>query len=178
MTDTPFRIGDDHDASHHPTFDPPQPGEVNDQSVLAALQDALSKPIETEPALINVLGRPGVQLRCHTRMRQEERKAWLARCTKKRRGADDEVDEMKFACLVIANTCEAVLFNGVEAHDSEGTPLTFRHAKLWEMVGAKEPDLAIRGLFGKDAHVLLASGEVLVASGFDDDVKADPTTAG
>lgn len=163
---------------------PPTPDELDtgDRSVLEELKAALEKPVETKPALIDVPARPGVQIRCHTRMTQEQRKAWQNRARKKkgrRADPDAELDDMLFACLVIANTCEAVLFEGIEAHDSEGTPLSFRHAQLWEMVGKKEPQDAIRAFFGVDAHVLIASGEVLLASGFDDDLRAeDPTTAG
>ena len=180
-TDPTIRIGDD-DAGEEAggIFAPPTEAErASGGNVLESLRKALQEPVVTEPKLIRVPGRPGVSIRCHTRMTQDERKAWQRRATKKRRGIgqEPEVDEMQFAELVIANTCEAILFNGVEAHDAEDTPLTFRHRQLWEMVGANDPALAIRNLFGVDAHVLLASGEVLLASGFDDELsdEDDPT---
>lgn len=176
--DAPIRIGTTSDTFD--TFDPPHPEEVANVSALEGLRKALQAPVETEPTLIRVPARPGVMIRCHTRMIQEDRKAWMARSTKKSRrgGGTDEVDDMKFSCLVLANTCEAVLFDGVAAHHEDDTPLTFRSRVLWDMVGASDPEAAIRALFGVDAHVLIASGEVLLASGFDDDLQAtDPTTA-
>lgn len=182
MSESPIRIGDDDDLSSAAVdlFAPTTPEEValTEESALDALRAALAAPVEDDPCIVKVLERPGVSVRFHTRMIQEDRKAWQARATKKKRGRDDEVNEMLYSCLILANTCEAVLFKGVEAHDSEGTPLTFAHRQLWEMVGAVNPQEAIRKLFVKDAHVLLASGEVLIASGFDDDVSSeggDPT---
>lgn len=173
--ESPIRIGDDADA----IFAPPTDDERRSVSPLEGLRDALTGPVQTEPIVLRVPGRPGVTIRCHTSMSQEQRKAWQKRSTKKARGKDPEVDEMLFAQLVLANTCEAVLFNGAEALDEEGTPLTFAHKQLWDMVNAAEPSQSIRNLFGVDAHVLLASGEVLLASGFDDDLsdESDPTEA-
>lgn len=181
MTDSTIRVGDDERPTATDLFAPPTAEETSSVSPFEALRDALAAPVHTEPITLRVPGRPGVTIRCHTRLSQEERKAWQKRATKKVRGVgkDPEVDEMMFAQLVLANTCEAILFNGVEAHDSEGTPLTFAHKQLWDMVKAAEPQQAIRNLFGVDAHVLLASGEVLIASGFSDDLSDDegPTTA-
>lgn len=171
MSET-FRVGDEPTSTD--LFAPPTEEEKGDGmvSALEGLRAALSAPVESPPITIRVPGRPGVTIRCHTRMSQEERKAWQARSkAKKRRGAGaDEVDEMLFAQLVIANTCEAIAFNGTDAHDEEGTPLNFRHRQVWDMVGASDAPTAIRLLFGVDAHVLLASGEVLLASGFDDEL--------
>lgn len=139
-------------------------------SALDGLRAALAAPADTPPITIRVPARPGVTIRCHTRMTQEQRKAWQARAKTKKRRGEDEVDEMLFAQLVLANTCEAISFNGIDAHDAEDTPLTFRHKQLWDMVNAPDAPSAIRALFAVDAHVLLASGEVLLASGFDDNL--------
>lgn len=86
---------------------------------------------------------------------------------------------MYYAQLILSNTNTAVFVDGVAAHDDEDTPLTFRHRQLWEMVGAVDPADCIRKLYGNDPHVLIASGEVLLASGFDDDLQSesDPTQA-
>lgn len=183
MSQPDFRVGVDADdappaLTPSQVFASPTKEEASSGSVLEGLRDALSAPVVTEPVTLRVPGRPGVTIRCHTRMSQEERTAWRKRSTKRSRrpGKEEEVDEMGFACLVIANTCEAVSFEGIDAADSEGTPLTFRHAQLWQMVGSSDPASAIRKLFGVDAHVLIASGEVLLESGFDDDLQAsDPT---
>jgi hypothetical protein len=184
MTESPLRIGDE-PTPEPGVFDPPTPAETrSDVSALEALREKLQAPVETEPVVINVPGRPGITIRCHTRMTQEERKAWQKRSEdrktdRRRRGQDSPIDEMKFACLVLANTCEAILVEGEEAlDDNSGAPLTFASRQLWDMVGAAEPSRAIRNLFGIDAHVLIASGEVILASGFDDDLEVEegPTT--
>jgi hypothetical protein len=183
MTQPTIRIGDDDAAVSlraDDVFSPPTPGEVAGPSPLEQLRKALAAPVAAKPLTLRVPERPGVTLRFSTGITQEQRTAWQKRSTKKsrRQNREDEVDEMNFACLVLANTNEAIAFGGVDAHDRDDTPLTFAMPALWEMVSAADPVSAIRNLFGNDAHVLLASGEVLLASGFDDDLEeTDPTTA-
>lgn len=182
MSESPIRVGADYDADADGSapvdiFAPPRLDEISAESAMEGLRKALAAPVERKSTTVNVLERPGVSIRCHTNMSHEQRKAWQNRSKKKTRGIgrEPEVDEMMFACLVIANTTVAVQFGGVDAHDEEGTPLTFAHKQLWEMVNATDPQDAIRKLFAVDAHVLIASGEVMLASGFDDDLAADPT---
>lgn len=183
MSETPIRVGsvpglDGDGDGPVDLFAPPAADETAFESPLDGLRAALAAPPESEPVTLRVPARKGVTIRCHTRMTQEQRKAWQGRArVKSRRRGNDEVDEMLFAQLVIANTCEAILFNGIDAHDSNDRPLTFASRELWDMVGAAEPSNAIRRLFGNDAHVLLASGEILLASGFDDELAEGPTTA-
>lgn len=175
-----IRIGDDPTTLRQGVdlFAPPTSEERSSTNPLEELRAALSAPVETPTTTLRVPSRPGVTLRFRCDIDADKRKAWQRRSTSKsRRGGAgrDEVDEMLFAMLVLANTHEAVQFNGVDAHDEEDTPLTFAHAQLWDMVGARDPQDCIRKLFANDAHVLLASGDVLIASGFDDDLDADPT---
>ena len=185
MSEPSFRIGDQPDEPLRLTpdemFAPPSKAELGDSvSVLEALRTTLAAPVDVEPITLRVPSRPGVTLRFRPAIDQETRKAWQKRATRKgRRGSQsEEVDEMLFAQLVLANTHVAVSLSGVDAHDEEDTPLTFAHRQLWDMVGADDPRSCIRKLFANDAHVLIASGEVLMAAGFDDDLEAsDPTTA-
>jgi hypothetical protein len=168
------------DAYDLDDLNPPVPDGGGDASPLEALRAALTSPAEpSEPVTLKVPRRPGVTLICHTDMTQDQRKAWqksaTAKNARRQPGVEPEVDEWKFACLVLANTCVGIAFDGTIAHDAADQPLTFRHRQVWEMLGAAGAEGAIRNLFQKDAHVLIASGEVLIASGFDDDLKADPT---
>ncbi len=178
---TTIRIGDHQTGSLRADamLAPPSAAETAGVSPLEQLRKALAAPVVSEPVTLLVPGRPGVTLRFATGISEEQRKAWQKRATKKSRrpGREDETDEMMFASLVLANTHVAIAFGGLDAHDADDTPLTFAMPALWEMVGAVDPQSCIRALFGNDAHVLLASGEVLLASGFDDDLEADPTTA-
>lgn len=181
-----IRIGTAHDDDDGPLslrpdemFAPPTPDETAGASPLEQLERALAEPVEIETKTLRVPARPGVTLRFLPDVDDDKRKAWQKRATKKSRrpGREDEVDEMLFACLVLANTHQAISFNGVDAHSEADEPITFAHPKLWNMVGAQDPADCIRKLFAVDAHVLLASGEVLLAAGFDDDLEtADPTT--
>lgn len=163
-----------------PLYDPPTVAETSEASPLEQLRGALAAPVERELLRLRVPTRPGVTLLFDPTFTNDQRKAWQKRATKKSRRPDrpDETDEMLFSCLVIANTHRGVEFRGIEAHTPTGNPLTFAHSQLHEMVSAADPEDAIRKLFANDAHVLLASGEILVAAGFDDDLEAaDPTSA-
>jgi hypothetical protein len=179
MSESTFRVGDEPDSlAVDEMFAPPTPDEVASLPPLEALRQALAAPVERDPLTLRVPTRPGVTLRFVPNIDDERRRAWQARATKKsrRQGKDDELNEMLFASLVLANTHVATCFGGVDAHDEEDGPLTFAHRQLWDMVGATDPQSCIRKLFANDAHVLIASGEVLLASGFEDDLEeSDPT---
>lgn len=179
--ESPMRIGSDPADKPVDLLAPVTPAEVSAASAspLEQLKAALAAPAAKERLKLRVPTRPGVGLIFDPNFEDTQRKAWRARATKKRRGEDD-VDEMLFASLILANTNVAVTFNDVEAHDDEGTPLTFRHKQLWDFVGTSSPQECIKRLFANDPHVLLASGEVMLAAGFDDDLRessVDPTTA-
>lgn len=160
-------------------YDPPTATEMAGKSPMQQLQESLSEPaITVDAKRIRVPSRRGVELEFDpARINSDNRKAWQKRATKKsrRQNVEDEVDDFLFSCLVLANTHIGTLINGREAYDSEGTPLTFAHAELWGMVSADDPQECIRNLFANDQHVSIASGDVLLAAGFDDDLTADPT---
>lgn len=176
MSETPFRVGAGPESlaePHDDLFAEPTVEERASVSPMEGLRSALAEPTVSEPITLRVPKRPGVKIRCRTDVvDHDKRKAWQNKAKRKQRGIgrEPEVDELHFAMLVVANTCEAVQFNGLDAYDEEGTPLTFRHAQLWEMLGARDPQEAIRKFFDNDQHIILASGEVLLASGFDDDL--------
>lgn len=180
MSESTFRVGDEPDdklaVDVDDLFAPPTSEETSGLSALESLRQALAAPVERAPLTLRVPTRPGVTLRFIPNIDDERRKSWQNRATKKsrRQGKDDEVNEMLFAQLVLANTHVATCFGGVDAHDDTDAPLTFAHRQLWDMVGATDPQSCIRKLFANDAHVLIASGEVLLASGFEDDLE-DPT---
>lgn len=160
-------------------FDPPTDDELAGKSPLQQLEESLGEPAEeVELTKLRVPRRKGVELLFDSsKINSTNRKAWQKRATKRSRraGVEPEVDDFLFACLILANTHVGTLSNGREARDSEGTPLTFAHAQLWAMVKARDPQECIEKLFANDQHVSVASGEVLLAAGFDDDLAADPT---
>lgn len=179
---TEFRIGSTPEADDLPTDGPFRDVDPDEKaaaravvSPLEALRLQLAEPVVTEPVKLKVPGRPGIVCEFRTNMEDDDRKAWQKRATKRRRGREDEIDDMYYSSLILANTHIGTYMDGVEVRDEEGTAVTFRHRMLHTMVGANEPMEAIRKFYGIDAHVLIASGEVLLASGFDDDMTADPT---
>lgn len=180
MTDfeSPIRVGSDLHDDDDAVFAPPAPSELEGKSPFEQLQAVLATNADKEPVRLKVPTRPGVSVLFRCNMTSDERKAWQKRATSTKRGKD-EVDEMFFSTLVLANTCLGVFVEGQAALDDEGTPLTFAHKQLWDMVKARDPREAIRAFYGNDAHVLLSSGEVLLSSGYDDDIEAEsgPTSA-
>ena len=193
MSETPsIRVGDEPSygapgettASANPEpridlFDPPTVEELSDKSPMQALIEALEEPAEeVELTQIRVPRRRGVHLLFDSsKINAENRKAWQKRSTKRNRRAvqETEVDDFLFSCLVLANTHVGTAINGREAFDAEGTPLTFAHKQLWDMVKARDPQECIQKIFMNDQHVSGAAGEVLLSAGFDDDLAADPT---
>ncbi len=162
------------DAADHPIFAVPQPSERG-PSPLEQLRQTLQQPIERELLKLRVPARAGVTVLYAADFDHEKRKAWQKRATRKSRrpGRDDEVDEMLFALIVLANSCRSIQVGGVEAHDAADQPLTFASPALWEMVGAADPQDAIRAFYGNDAHILNTAGEIMLAAGFDDDMEAE-----
>lgn len=178
MSETPLRVGTPGQLGQPGSLvaddltRPLSADESTGKSALEALRETLATPVQKPPVRLRVPARDDITVAFRTNMSQEERKAWQARATKKKRGRE-EIDDMHYALLVLANTCVGIFVGGVQAHDADDQPLTFAHKQVWEMVGGTDTASTIRAFYGVDAHVLMSSGEVMLSSGFDDDVDTD-----
>lgn len=146
-----------------------------ERTALDDLKADLAKQVKTPPVTIGVPRRPNLSLRFSTEINADLLNAWRKR-SRERRGSDD-VDVLKFSCLVIANQCEAVLRNGEVVPAVNGEPISFRHADLIQMTGAMSAIDAVRKLYGVDGDVINVASEVTRLAGYGDeelDVE-DPT---
>lgn len=156
-------------------------------SPLEQLQAELAKPAERVELLRKRIPlRPSVALVLDPNLVTSEiRQVWVDRAKRRsgnraqRRsrmtGDDTPVDPFLFACLALAHTNVGVTLNGTDVPD-----LTLKDERLWGMVGAVDPEAAIRKLFGNDQHVEGMAGEVILASGIDDELEDEgvgPTRA-
>lgn len=189
MTADPIRIPGADEHHEHPFLALPEPSPG--MSPLEGLQADLGKPAERKPLLtLRIPQRPAVALQLDPNVIDAPiRKQWEDKAKERptgnrarRRargltGTDTPIDPFHYACLVLAHTNTAILWNGQEAV-VDGEPLTLKDEQVWQMVGAIDPEVAISKLFGNDQHVESMAGEVILASGVDDDLQeVDPTNA-
>lgn len=157
-------------------------------SPLEALAAELERPAERKENLRLVPPqRPNITMIFDPNITSDERKAWLKRAEERptgnrarRRsraitGEPVETDAFVFACLVLAHTNRGIEIGG-DLATKDGQPLTLRDETLWAMMKQIDPQAAIRWLYGNDQHVEGTAGEIVGASGIDDDLEeVDPT---
>lgn len=148
-------------------------------TVLEGLRKALAE--EVKPALFRlpIPARDGVEIEFNTDIDSVMLNAWRKRS--KDNSFPDGINPLRYACIVIANQAEAVIFNGTPAHDESDQPLNFKNPNLLQMLGvpAGQSTTAVRKLFGYDGHVLSACRTVISEAGFGEDIEGEesPTTA-
>lgn len=173
--------------------DPVTPAEraqiaADELSPFDALAQQLAQPAERKDLLtLKIKQRQNVALRFDPNITSEDRKIWRNRAKERpsgnrarRRaltGDDTEVDPFLFSCLAIAHTNTAVLMNGQEVR-LDGQPLTLRDERLWQMMKQMSPEAAIKWLYGNDSHIENTAGEIILASGIDDEMEEVDPTAG
>jgi hypothetical protein len=147
-------------------------------SPLDALRNELKGDTVKPPLVLSVKSRNHTQLRYDLNvLTLDDIQAWRKRSRDKSK--PDEFDVRKFACIVIANTCDAVLFRGQVVNGRDRKPLNFRHEELWEMVSAGRAVDAVTFFFGEneDARIMAHMNSVMSAAGYDEleADEADPT---
>ena len=145
-------------------------------SDLTRLRDDLAAETKTD-VLLPVPGRPLYSVRFRTDVSGDEIDRWRKSAKSKRHV--DGVDSVKFAGLILANTCLEVMRDGVALTDADGDALTFRSVELWR--GTLEASTAAGGVarfYGRDGHVNAASNTVLGESGWGEDLLPLDPTAG
>ena len=159
----------------------PVDAEVEKSSAMTDIRAALAKKVVNEPILLNIPGRPGVQIRCNTNIEFELLQAWNKRVTRKVQG-QQETDNLRLATIIVANQVEVVVFHGADATNEDGSPLNFKGPEIADMLGLPKNAQAyqtVRQFFGNDGHVVHAMSDILSAAGYDNDVDLssdeDPT---
>lgn len=148
-------------AAHRDELDP-----------LAALAE-IAEPIEMPDAIVPHRLRPGWAVRYSTVVDLDDVKRWRKRA--KAPGKKDELDEIRFACIVLANLCQALLRNNLEVTGPDG-PLTFASPQVWQTYNATRAADAVRAFYGNDPYLVATLDAVLAAAGVGEEVEAlDPT---
>lgn len=180
MTDQQTSVGADvTDASSSRGDDVFDLGEgASAPTLLDGLRSELAKEVRNDTIVLTVPGRPKMSLVFDPNLDSHTVQMWRKRCVDKK--LPDQFDGLKFGCMVIANTCIGMKYNGTDVERSDGKPMTFRDEELLDMLGNHSTVVdAVRWLYGVDAHIFKTTEEIFDAAGFDggedDDLAVDPT---
>lgn len=127
-----------------------------------------------ESTTIEVLGRPGYAVRCRVDFTGKDLDLLNKRARDKRFAGG--VDGIKFASLVLAFTCLAIVRQGKDLELEGTSPITFTSPELQRLLGTDSADATVRALFGLEGHIDAATKRLLDEAGWGDEAyAADPT---
>lgn len=160
-------------------------GDMDVKTPFDYLRDVFAKEVENDPITLEVPNRPGVYIEFDTNITSEQFEMWRKQATvnSRRRGADAEVDNVKFSALVIFNKATIFKVDGQPVYlDNEQTkPLNFFEQteirKLVQQSLTTNTEL-VKAVYANDAHVLAAGQQIVMAAGYGDELeefKESPT---
>lgn len=153
-----------------------QPGDHDDDTDVAGMAEtpvsddmwaAVAAQVEVDEISLPVPARPYLFVKFAPDIEYDDLKRWQKRCTQKK-----VLNELSFAFIVLGATCCGMEYerNGhrYEEFGPGGERVTFASQKLQKKVGAPIGGVpgAIKALFVKDAHILLAMHRVVEAAGY------------
>jgi hypothetical protein len=149
------------------------PGEDDQHSTapLATVMDVLrAETVETAKAAAETLGIParaagGVAMRYCTYLDKDEWNALQAQY-------GDDPEDLAYGVLV--RQSRGLSIDGQPASGEDGQPLTFRHRKLQEFLGAEDAVDAVKKLYIKEGHIIVAYQKVMQMTGWAAE-QPDPT---
>ncbi|MDQ6947017.1 MAG: hypothetical protein M3256_12315 [Actinomycetota bacterium] len=155
----------------------------SDLSPLQRLERDMATEIVKPPVTVPVPSRPGYSVRFRSDVAMEDRERW-ERIVQRQTGDTPELAVKASALtaqLMVADTCEAILIDGVVVTDDQGKPVTFKSPWLWGVlkVGPRKPggklDVTdvVRKFYGYDGDI--ESVALKLIHHRDDDVRLDPT---
>lgn len=150
----------------------------NSKNVLSQLRAIVAEEVNLPDVEIEVKMRPGVSVIYSPNISNAQLKSWRKKSTNRKTG---ELDNIKFACLVVGDTAREILVNGELAAEDDGSPLVFSSKEFADMMDVDMAQIVphgIRDFFGVDAHLEATAMLILDNSGYGDDVEAeeDPTS--
>lgn len=158
-TTVSFSVGDDN-------FDDTDQVTIAPTTLLSSLKEAMATELAVPPIRVVVPKREGWEIEYIPSISSEHLNAW--RKQSKDRAYADDVNDLKFAALVLANTCSGICSGDVFAETEDGERATFRTRDLWPE-GATRAVEAIRAFFGRDADIAMHAAVVLREAGYDPD---------
>lgn len=145
-------------------------------TLLDSLREELKKSVKNRPIVLQVPGRPGMSIKFDANIEAEMLQNWRKAC--KNKSMPDQFDGLKFACIVVANQADEVIFKGEVIVDADGELLNFKNQRFIEMLDADRAVGAVRKLYGVDGHIFIAADEIVRAAGYDSEgqeQQTDPT---
>lgn len=175
-TFTDHALGGDSPYQPDPDLDDFDRDGEDDLDPLAALTE-LAAPVVMPEVVLPHRFRAGWAVRYSTELDADDLERWRKRAKRPgKAGMRGEIDEIRLACILLANLSKGLERNGAPVLDEERRPLTFAHTKVWEIYGAARAADAVRKFYGNDPYLLATLEAVLAAAGVGEEVEPlDPT---
>lgn len=146
-------------------------------SALDSLREEISRDVAAKTVTLTVPTRPGWAVRYRCDVEAGELGRWQKAA--KDSTQPDRLDSLKVAMTILANQCDALIKDGeaLTDDDDDGEPVTFRSEVFLEMFGVGRAIDGVKQWYAVDGHIIAASTEVLVESGYGDEAEReeDPT---
>lgn len=150
-------------------------------NILDSLKEELSKKVSLPPITLPVLSRAGLKVRfnCNIESKDLQRLSKLSKINKAKNATPEEnVDELRLSCLIIANYSDAILKDDVEVIGEDGKVYNFRHPELLEMVHAENASDAVKKFYGVDGYILQTAQKIVASAGYDpENIESDEENA-
>lgn len=160
-------------------------GDMQVKTPYQYLQDAFNQETRTEPITLEVPRRPGVWIEFDTNITSEQFEMWRKQATvgSRRRGQDADVDNVKFAALVIFNKATIFKIDGQDVYldNAETKPLNFfEQTEIRNLTGVNTTTNTelVKSVYLNDANVMSAGSQIIEAAGYGDELaefKDSPT---
>lgn len=145
-------------------------------SPLDELRSEASREVGGKTSTYPTHERPGWSVRYRADVEVSSLNVWRKRCAD--RSMPDGVDELKLACLILANHCDVLVQNGNDLVDEDGEPVTFGSSAFLESFGVTRAIDAVKKWYVSDGHLMAASQELMFDSGFGDETASEDPTGG
>lgn len=169
MTDTErFAFGTTREALVDDDYVDTDVSPVEGSSVLDALKQEVARKVRRDSITLEVPERPNILVRFSPNITSEQLAEWRKRATVKR---TDVLNGNYFSALILANTCEGIIFNGQPVLDEAGHEVTFRSEEMMLATNTFKAVECVRAIYGIDPHVEAAAFKVLEAAGWGEEVE-------
>lgn len=160
----------DHDPL--PALDVDADADAGALSALDELRGAVTVEIAPDVETYLVPTRPGWSVQYSAGIDGPQIDRWVRSATPSKGPNRGRLDQTKWASLVLATQCLAILKDG-ENPTEEGEPITFRDPAFLQLVGAAGAGDAVRLFYGGakhigDGHVVAHAYDLIKAAGYDE----------
>jgi len=138
--------------------------------ILNELRRVIEKEVRRPNIEIDVPDREGVSVVFSPNITEPELRKWRKDAGEGRKSG---MDFMKFATIIVGQTCQYILFNGEEVTDEDENPLTFASREILDMVNEEIPiPNGIRRFWGSDPHLQASALKIIDEAGWGEEAEA------